>query len=75
MSRTLPTLPFLSDLFQSPLNNLIALNISDNELSDEELAAVMQHLMDYTNLTSLDISGNFLPGRYNEEMEVRKKIN
>ena len=59
MSKTYPPAESLSDLFKVPLLKIKEMDLSDNDFSDENLATILEHLMNYDLLNTLNLSGNF----------------
>lgn len=64
MSKTLPHPDTLVDLFKPQIPNLRELNLADNELTDEYMVTILELLMTYKALTSLNLSGNFSKSKY-----------
>jgi Ran GTPase-activating protein (RanGAP) involved in mRNA processing and transport len=59
LAKTYPPAECLTELFKISLPKLKELNISDNEFSDEAMVTILEHLMNYDVLNTLNLSGNF----------------
>lgn len=66
LSKVNPPPGILPDLLTKlMMPKLASLDVSDNDLSDEDLHPILAALMNYDSLTSLSIGGNFVLGKYN----------
>eukprot|EP00026_Physarum_polycephalum_P004166 Phypoly_transcript_04183.p1 GENE.Phypoly_transcript_04183~~Phypoly_transcript_04183.p1 ORF type:complete len:672 (+),score=113.63 Phypoly_transcript_04183:41-2056(+) len=59
LAKTNPPAEVLNELFKTPLPKLKELDLSDNDFSDENMVAILELLMAYDVLNTLNLSGNF----------------
>lgn len=64
MAKTYPPEETFKDIFSASMPSLETLDISDNEFSDKDMVVLLELLLHHKTLHRLDISGNFVKGKY-----------